>query len=388
MREFQRGNRSHVHLLVAGAFGVLALTQVVIEVRAGNAPSRVALTAAAGLVAAVLLLWRLRLPTAVVLGTAACAAVVSATARKPGIGPIGPAIALYTLATVAGWRRTVYPGLLATAVLAGGLALRDGRAGAPLAQAALLLCLAAVLGLYVGGQRQVAVALAARAAQLEREQDLITREAVLAERVWIARELHDVIGHHVSLLVVQAGAVRATVAADHPARQVCDSMIAGGRAAMTEMRRMVDLLRPVATAQGAESEFGRPPDLADVPALCEQLRQAGLPVTLTMPAHPEVPTAASVTAYRIVQEALTNVLKHAGPVATRVRLSCTADVLELDVTNAPGRGVPALPTGTHVGQGQSGMRQRVAIFDGEFSAGSVPGGGYGLRATLRLGAQP
>ncbi len=189
-----------------------------------------------------------------------------------------------------------------------------------------------------------------------------------------------------SLLVVQAGAVQATLAAEHPARPLLTAMIGGGREAMAEMRRLVDVLRPVGeengpVTAGAEG-FGPVPGVADLPALGERLRASGLPVDVYIDAPAPLGRTASITAYRIVQEALTNVIKHAGHVATRVEVTRTGEVLDLRVTNAPPTAAPAdLGSGGH---GLDGIRRRAALFGGEVFAGPVPGGGYALRATLRL----
>lgn len=406
MREPNWRAERTVDLLVVGAFGMLAVAQTWVEARAGTPTLRVVLVATANLMAAVLLLRRRRNPVTVVLGTAGCAAVGTWAAAHPAVGPLAPAVALYTLAQ-AGWRRAAGAGGASLVLLAVADAVRGGRVAPEVAQTAAVLAVAGLVGLYAGGRAQVAAADAARAEQLEREQALRAREAVQAERMWIARELHDSIGHHVSLLVVQAGAVSATVPDDHPARPVLDSMIAGGKEAMTEMRRMVDLLRPVAVGVlagiGTDSEagaldnpagasgtglpgepLGPPPGVAEIPALCQRLRRTGLPVEARLSGGADAPRTASVAAYRIVQEALTNVVKHAGPVPTFVRVDYTGDILDLRITNAAGR--PAEPSNQAMtgGSGQLGMRARVDLFGGRLIAGPVPGGGYAVHATLRL----
>lgn len=378
---FWRADRG-VDLLVAAAVGALAAATTWVEAQTGTTLPRVVLIGAAGLSTAALLLARRRIPLAVVLGTAGCAALVSLAAEHPATGPIAPAVALYTLAARSGWRRTAVAGTVTLGLLAAA-AVHGGSPGGPVAQAFFILGAAAVTGLYVGSRAQVARALRARAVQLEREQTLLAREAVLAERIWIARELHDSIGHHVSLLVVQAGAVRSTLPEDHLTRPVLDSMIAGGKEAMTEMRRMVDVLRPVADDSTADG-FGPPPALDETPILCEQLRQTGLPIDLELSPGTGVPRTASVAAYRIIQEALTNVVKHAGLVPTQVRVTRSGDMLDIRVTNAAGQ--PGRPALHHVagGHGHTGMRERAALYHGGFFAGAVADGGYAVHATLAL----
>lgn len=391
MREFRDGDARVVDLLVVGAFATLAAIQTILEERTGTSPARVAVIATTGLLAAVLLYWRRRMPTGVVLGTTVCAIVTALALRHPAVGPLVPAVALYTLAGRAGWRSTLAYGVVALVLLTLPPVVRGDQVTGPAAQAAALLGIAALVGLYVGGQAQISRALAARAAQLEREQALLAREAVVAERLWIARELHDTIGHHVTLLVVQAGGVRATLPAEHPAAPVLESMISGGKEAMTEMRRMVDVLRPITDEprpvagqpSSAPATGVSAPDLSAVPALCEQLRDSGLPVEWDCEPGPDIPRAVSVAAYRIVQESLTNVVKHAGLVSTRARITRNGEILDLRVTNAaadPDNPPPA----AHTGHGHAGIRERAALFGGQFFAGPVPNGGYAVHVTLAL----
>jgi signal transduction histidine kinase len=372
-----------VDWVVTAALGALAVLQTTAEWRGGTAPGRLAVVAGAGLAAAGLLMMRRRVPLIVVLGTAGCAALVTAAAHHPAGGPLAPAVALYSLAAHAGWRPTALTGVAALCVLTVAWLTRGTGLAGPVLEAAALLTIAGFVGLYAGSRAQVSQALAARATQLEREQTLLARQAALHERMWIARELHDTIGHHVSLLVVQAGGVRATLPADHLTRPVLDSMISGGKEAMTEMRRMVDLLRPIAD-DAPTGTYAAAPGVPDIPALCERLRRSGLPVELDLPVGIDVPRSASVAAYRIVQEALTNVVKHAGLVPTRVRVACQDAMLDLRITNAAGD--PRIPPTPSLsgGHGQAGMRERAELFAGRFFAAPVPDGGYGVHATLSL----
>jgi signal transduction histidine kinase len=389
-------------LTVAGVFAVLAVADVVLANRHGGSPPRTATVFAGLLVTAVALAWRSALPKTVLGVTAVGGAVAAAAADRPVIGPLPVAVALYTLATVSTWRTAATAASAASAcyfagVLAGHATGGDASPGPAAAQVLALLVIGGTLGLYVGQRQQVMAVLTERAEHLQRERQLLTAQAILAERVWIAQELHDVIGHHVSLLVVQAGAVRSTLPADHPTGGVLDSMIEGGREAMTEMRRLVDVLRPVAQATAHDVPgHGPAPDLTDLTGLCRRLRTTGLPVDLDFQVSVPLPRAHSVTAYRIVQEALTNVLKHAGHVPTRVQIRRDATGLELRVTNsaAPPSATTAPLTGPQLhglgsgGHGLAGMRHRVDLFGGELFAGPVPGGGYALRATLPLQERP
>jgi signal transduction histidine kinase len=216
-----------------------------------------------------------------------------------------------------------------------------------------------------------------RSAQIaERERDLIAREAVVEERARIARELHDVIAHHVSMIVLQAGAERRVLDGDNAStRDVLETVEQTGRSALTEMRRLLGMLR------GDETEPLTPqPGLVDVPVLVEQLREAGLPVELKVEGdHRELPVGIELSAYRIVQEALTNALKHARDARTSVRVSYGPDSLELEIVDD---GAPAAEPVERGGHGLVGMRERVALYGGSIEAGSRPTGGFAVRVLL------
>jgi signal transduction histidine kinase len=365
-------------LAVSGALAALAVAGAIAGVHGGGDPARAWGACAAEFASLAALAFRRRRPLPVLAVTAACALAAAVIADRSIIGPLLPAIALYTVGTVATWRVTA-AAALAVVTAYGAVAAAD-RNPAEFLAAIMTCAVAAAIGLYIGEHRR----LLERAAG---EQRLAAAQAVLAERVWIARELHDAIGHHVSLLVVQAGAVQASLPEESPARPVLTAMIAGGREAMAEMRRLVDVLRPAGEENGPETAgsagFGPVPGLADLPALGDRLRASGLPVDVHIDVRAPLGRTASITAYRIVQEALTNVIKHAGHVATCVEVTGTGTVLDLRVTNA----APTAPPGDlgSGGHGLDGIRRRAALFGGEVFAGSVPGGGYALRATLRLG---
>jgi signal transduction histidine kinase len=358
-------------LAVTGTFAVLTVVGALVGVREGGDPARAAGSAAAELLSIAVLMMRRRYPLPVLAAVTVCGVAAAMTADRTVIGPLLPAFALYTLATVSSWRVTAVAATAVVAAYGAGALIGQGLAG--FVAAAVILAIAAAIGLYVGEHRRLLE-------RAETEQGLLAGQAVLAERVWIARELHDAIGHHVSLLVVQAGAVRTTLPGDHPAWPVLTAMIDGGREAMTEMRRLVDVLGPTDGDDGGE--LGPPPGLADLPELCDRLRAGGLPLDVHIDVAIEPGRTAGITAYRIVQEALTNVVKHAGQVATRVDISGTAQLLDLRVTNArPAAATAEVSSGGH---GLDGIRRRAALFGGEVFAGSVPGGGYALRVTLLL----
>jgi signal transduction histidine kinase len=216
-----------------------------------------------------------------------------------------------------------------------------------------------------------------RAQMAERERDLAAREAVVEERARIARELHDVIAHNVSMMVVQAGAERRVVEPTSGTRDVLETIEQIGRSALTEMRRLVGMLRT-----DRDEELAPQPGLDDVPRLVTQVREAGLPVELQVEGERrDLPVGIDLSAYRIVQEALTNALKHAGEARATVRIRYEPDSLELEIVD-DGAGAGARPEGA--GHGLVGMRERVALYGGRLDARRREGGGFAVRALLPI----
>jgi signal transduction histidine kinase len=224
---------------------------------------------------------------------------------------------------------------------------------------------------------------AEHAAQLERERAGEADRAVAEERTSIARELHDVVAHRVSLMTVQAGAAK-TVAGDDPqsALAAMEAVEHAGREALDELRHLLGVLRPKADG----GSLGPQPGLAGVPRLADQFGEAGLDVSLTMIDVPtDLPARVDLSAYRIVQEALTNVLKHAGPGArSEVRISLDNEVVSIEVTD-DGHAVPTLPGSGH---GIMGMRERAVLLGGGLTAGPLRDGGFRVVARLPIGGGP
>jgi signal transduction histidine kinase len=241
--------------------------------------------------------------------------------------------------------------------------------------------LALAAGLYVYTRHAYVEGLEDRAARAERERELLAAQAVADERVRIARELHDVVAHNVSLMVVQAQAVGA-VADDDAQRGALDQIAALGRQGLAEMHRMLGVLR--AGEDDPEAELAPQPGVADVERLVEHARGAGLDVRLSVEGEPRsLPPGVDLSAYRIVQEALTNVVRHAGHASAAVTISYKPGGLELTVVD-DGRGPSSNGNGGH---GLVGMRERVALFGGELVAGRGPDGhGYAVRALLPFGS--
>jgi signal transduction histidine kinase len=217
------------------------------------------------------------------------------------------------------------------------------------------------------------------ARELEAQRDARAREAVTVERARIARELHDVVAHNVSVMSVQAAAASRIMRADEPdVKRALETVERMGRETIDEMRRMLAVLR----RSGDELSLSPQPSLRDLDCLVDHVRAGGLDVELTIEGTPQpLPAALDLSAYRIVQEALTNALKHAAPAHVDVRIRYTTDALALEVVDNGSR-----PVGQGTGNGLVGMRERVALFGGEIRAGRRAEGGWALSATLPLGA--
>jgi signal transduction histidine kinase len=204
--------------------------------------------------------------------------------------------------------------------------------------------------------------------------------AIVEERARIARELHDVVAHSISVMVLQARGGRRVLQTDPgDARDAFDVIEATGHQALTEMRRLLGMLR----RSDEEIALAPQPSLARLGALIAQVEAAGLPVQVAVEGEPqELPPGVDLSAYRIVQEALTNTLRHAGPARARVVIRYAADNLELEIADDG----PGTSAGAGSGYGLIGMRERVSVYGGELQAGQQPGGGYALRVRLPLGS--
>jgi len=314
-------------------------------------------------------------------------------------------VASYSAAVYGGRRLRLCVGALAVGLLVGvgipDAVLSPGwlRAHFPV-QTVLAAAGAFAIGLVI--RRQLAVRDAALAALAERASLVAARQfereqrARLSERLRIARELHDIVAHHLSVVVIQAQAAQRMADVDAGrARTAMADAERTGRTALEEMRHLLGLLRsgeagdPGATgdpgAAGAAAAYGPAFGLADVDDLAERARGVGLPVTvLREGAVREVPEDVGLTVYRVVQEALTNVLKHAGPASAVVSLSFSGD-LDVLVTD-DGRGAAAVGHGElpGAGLGTSGMTERVAALGGTLTAGPRQGGGYQVHAQIPL----
>jgi signal transduction histidine kinase len=248
------------------------------------------------------------------------------------------------------------------------------------ASATMVFAAAAVAADSIGSRLRTQRALAAQTEHADAER---ARRAVLEERTRIARELHDVVAHHLSLIAVQAETAPYRIAElPEPARAEFGSLSQVAREAMTDMRRLLGVLR-----QDQPAGLAPQPQLADLPALVDTARRAGVTVELSVPAElGAVPAGVGLCAYRIVQESLSNASQHAPGAAVTVSVDTvprdTGPAVQLRVANGPG--TPAARTGHGRGHGLTGMRERVALLGGSLSAGPTPAGGFEVSVELPL----
>ena len=371
------------------AAAVLAMSLLL----AGPAPDRHinGLPVALAIALAGPLAWRRRAPFTVFLVMTGVAVAQLRTTREVN-DDLVVLVAFYTLAAYQPPRRV----LAAAAILVAGAALIDVTAFHILGLWALLTGLVAatgLLGYYARTRRAYLAALTDRAERMERERDQQARLAAAAERTRIAREMHDIVAHSIAVMIALAdGAAYTAVASPEQAVSLMGQVSATGRSALTEMRRLLGVLREPAAPGHAPQ-----PTLDRVSDLLASVRAAGLPARLTVTGQPfPLPHSAQLALYRVIQEALTNTLKHAPGAAAQVRLAYADGEIELEVTDDGGHppGVPAASAagaagaagGPGAGHGITGMRERAAVFGGQVTAGPRPGGGWRVHTVLRPGA--
>ncbi len=331
------------------------------------------------------LVWRRRAPLAV-FGAVAATAFVQWLTDVQLSADVGLLIALYSVAAYCDRRRT----LLAGAVLEVGIVLNslswapeDGVVGDIISLTAMAVA-AAVIGTNVRTRRAYLASVEDRAVRLERERDQRAQLAVADERARIAREMHDIVSHNLSVMVALAdGAVFAQFRSPDTTTAAMQQISRTGRQALTDMRRFLGVLR----ADEPDALRHPMPGIAQLESLADQVRAAGLPTRLDQTGDPSpVSAAAQLTVYRLVQEALTNTLKHT-PVGTRaeVRVRCSAEAVAVDVTDdGAGTDRNAEADGSPSGHGIPGMRERAAAYGATLEAGPLPHGG-GWRVSARLG---
>ncbi|MFD8012578.1 sensor histidine kinase [Streptomyces sp. NPDC058955] len=356
----------------------LLLLNVVTTCPATELPVAAALTAALVLP----LLWRRRAPLAVFTAVVA-AAFVQWLADVQLVADIALLVALYTVAAHAGRRVT----LLAAAVVEGGAVLAclrwvpNGAFLTPFVALSATVVAAAVLGVNVRTGRAYLAAVQERAERLALHQEQQAQLAVAAERARITREMHDIVTHNLSVMVALTdAAVHAQHRSPDRATAAMLQISETGRQALTDMRRSLGVLR----ADEPDAERHPLPGIAQLDALAAQMAAAGLPTVLEVRGgHAHVPATAQLTVYRLVQEALTNTLKHT-PAGTRatVLVACSAGSVGVEVTDSGPR--PAPSAAAPSGHGIPGMRERAAAYGGTLRAGPLPDGGWGVRTRLLL----
>jgi signal transduction histidine kinase len=299
-------------------------------------------------------------------------------------GTFGSLIALYGVASLTDSRRGIVAALIMVPAFAIFFATNRQEFGVgEIASICGTWAVGWFLGTYIRIRGEQAEAAGERADWLERDRDVRAREAVADERARIARELHDMVGHALNLIVIQAGgAQRVFESRPELARQSLASIESSGRQALSDMERMLEILR---VAEGPDQVLSPQPGLRQVDSLAAHVSEAGLPVEVAVEGSPtELPSSVDLSAYRIVQEALTNSLKHAGASRAKVSIRYGPHSLELEVTD-DGRGRSERgPSDEEGGRGLIGMRERVALFGGELSAGPMPEGGFRVLARLPL----
>ena len=335
------------------------------------------------LVLALPLIWRRTWPRAV-FGFIALAAFAQWAAQVPLVaGDLAVLVALYTVAAECVFRWAVAAALVAQlgAVLAVVHEWDNWKQQkGPLLFLACLIAGIWILGIYFNTRRAYLHSLEEKAARLERERDNEVRIAMAAERARIARELHDVVAHNVSVIVVQAdGATYAIDSDTERAKRALETISLTGRQALTEMRRLLGVLR----AGDDAGPYAPQPGLEQLAELVEHVRESGLPLEFVVAGEPRpVSAGLQLTMFRIVQEALTNTLKHGGAAAkAQVRLRYQQETVEIIVAD-DGRGADAPNDGR--GHGLVGMRERAAMYGGTAEAAPRPDGGFQVIARLPL----
>jgi signal transduction histidine kinase len=324
---------------------------------------------------------RRRFPFAAPATAAVAVAVEAAVASQSISGSAASVLLVLVLGAVFGQQgftaRGVAGWALLMAVIAVVVAVDPNGGPSDFVPVSLIATVAWLTGLAFRERNLRTTELEERAARLERERESEARAAVAEERARLAREMHDVVAHSLSVMVVQAEAAEAMLDGDpQRARRPLEAVQETGRSALTELRRMLGVLREMADEGPA---LAPQPGLAGIDALVSSVRAAGLPVEVRVEGEPRpLPPGIDLSAYRIVQEGLTNALKHAGPARAQVVVTYGERELQLQVSD-DGRGHDPSANGGH---GLMGMRERVALFGGELDAGPRPQGGFALTARL------
>jgi signal transduction histidine kinase len=372
----------HRHGDVLLAVGIIGLAEVQAWTAANLDLTEKSMSAVFGLLFLPLLAWRRRWPLVLL------AALVAATVSNFWLPDAGEGeafgilviVGLYTAGAYTAGRATLAATCLAVVlwvlitaadpdgIYLGGLVFFGIVVGAPF-----------VVGRLIRARRQREALLEERAVVLEREREERARAAVAEERTRIARELHDVVAHAISVIILQGRGGRRLLNEDpDEARRAFDTIERTASQALSEMRRLLGMLR----ADDESLALAPQPSLSALDALASEVTHAGLPVDVQIVGEPvELPAGVDLSAYRIVQEALTNALKHAGPARASVRVRYGDGELEIEVVDDGS----ATGNGDGTGHGLLGIRERVTVYGGSFEAGRETLGGYAVRARLPYG---
>jgi signal transduction histidine kinase len=301
-------------------------------------------------------------------------------------GTFAALVILYSAASLTDMRQAILAAVIATVGITVYFTTDRGDPGLTAAVTTYATYAAAWgLGIYVRSRREYTTVVEERASLLEQGRELRAREAVADERVRIARELHDIVGHALNVIVIQSGgAQRVFQSKPDLARDSLASIESTGRQALQDMERMLEILRD---SDGADQALSPQPGLLHVDDLAARVTEAGLPVDVTVEGPPvALPPSVDLSAYRIIQEALTNALKHAGRAHASVHVRYGPGTLELEIVD-DGQGASGAGVDDHGGGGRGlvGMRERVGLFGGELTVGPRPEGGYRVHATIPLG---
>lgn len=359
-------------LLIAGVLCLWALLEAIFVKQGGSTAAWIVLA----LVVTVPLVWRRQAPLAVITVISAAAIVLSLVATQPDQGTTpfpSILIGVFSVALYARRLEKAIAGLVVAVAAIVAFNLSD------LVESGPALPNIAIMTFFIGGAWGAGLLLERRAEQARQalaESGELARSAVADERARIARELHDVIAHSVSVIAVQAGAAEQQMETDQEkAREHLDAVRRSAREAMTEMRRLLGVLRE------DEASYTPQPGIGRLPDLMEEARAGGLDVDLSEEGErPQLAPGLDLTVYRLVQEALTNARKHSGTGKAHVRITYEARELELDVSNSINGPSRVAEGGGH---GLVGMRERVRLFGGTFDAGRDDGS-FHVRARLPL----
>jgi signal transduction histidine kinase len=335
------------------------------------------LVAAAGIALA----WRRRWPVGVWALTVVIVSVYSMLGYVYGAALIAPAIALYTAVSLGRTRRAVVLGTVSIVVLmaVGGLLGPFSPLGGPVSVVPFEMLVAVGMGMATGNRRAYIAEIQDRAERAERTREEEARRRVDSERLRIARELHDVVAHTMATINVQAAAA-AHVLVDPPpeAAEAIAAIRAASKEGLRELRTVLNVLR-----QADDQDLVQPaPGLGELDALVGAIRRAGLATEVRIVGDlPPLPPAVDLVAYRVIQESLTNALRHAGPATATVELAIRDGQLCVHVADT-GLGASRRAAGEAIGLGLIGMRERAASVGGTLHAGPGPGGGFDVRACL------